>query len=150
MIDKVKTIDSLDKLFNVENNEASKEQPMQLPSLRKSPELQHCIDDDYYTTRQNLFELLAQGQEALDAALEIAKQSEHPRAFEVVGNLMKQIADINHQLIDLSVKVKSLSKDSKDNITPNNVTNTAIFVGPTSNLNKMIHDLLQSDNEDIQ
>jgi hypothetical protein len=77
------------------------------------------------------------GQEALESALEIAKQSEHPRAFEVVGNLIKQLADINHQLLDVHTKKQRLgAKEPEQKAT--NVTNNSIFVGSTSELSKLI------------
>jgi hypothetical protein len=96
------------------------------------------IDKDYDTTRNNLRELLTTGQSALMHALDVAKQSEHPRAFEVVGNLMKQLADVNQQLMDLHQQKAKLdapkNKDTK-------VTNNAIFVGSTSELAKMIQNM---------
>ena len=96
------------------------------------------IENDYDTTRANLRELLTTGQSALMHALDVAKQSEHPRAFEVVGNLMKQLADVNQQLMDLHQQKAKLdapkNKDTK-------VTNNAIFVGSTSELAKMIQNM---------
>jgi hypothetical protein len=71
------------------------------------------VNYDYDKSRNNLHNLLQQGQDALNHALEIAKASEHPRAFEVVGNLMKQLADINHQLMDLHGKMRVLETPSK-------------------------------------
>lgn len=102
------------------------------------------IETDFDVSRKNLRALLAQGQEALQHALEVAKQSEHPRAFEVVGNLVKQLADVNQQLMDLHQQKQKLEggpskKDAK------NVTNNAIFVGSTSELNKMIKKLTSGE-----
>lgn len=102
------------------------------------------IETDFDVSRNNLRGLLAQGQEALQHALEVAKQSEHPRAFEVVGNLVKQLADVNQQLMDLHQQKQKLEggpskKDAK------NVTNNAIFVGSTSELNKMIKKLTSGE-----
>lgn len=107
-------------------------------------EIEKNVDYDYEKTRGNLHSLLSQGQEALMHALEVAKQSEHPRAFEVVGGLMKQLADVNHQLMDLSDKrQKMLDKNKKD--VPQQGTqvtnNNAFFVGSTNELNKMIKDM---------
>lgn len=95
------------------------------------------IEDDYDKTRENLHDLLIKGKDALETALAVAKQSEHPRAFEVVGNLMKQLADINQQLMDVHQQKKKLEepgKDSSKQVTNNN----AIFVGSTNELSKMI------------
>jgi hypothetical protein len=103
------------------------------------------IENDYDRTRANLYGLLQQGQDALMHALEIAKSSEHPRAFEVVGNLMNQLADINEQLLRIHERKQKLDspKDNKDSKgETNNVTNNnAIFVGSTSELNKIIHSM---------
>lgn len=99
------------------------------------------IDYDYDKTRANLHSLLAQGQEALMHALEVAKSSEHPRAFEVVGNLVKQLSEVNAQLLDIHEKKQKLDgkTDKKEDISTKNVTNNnAIFVGSTTELNKMI------------
>ena len=102
------------------------------------------IEDDYNTTRNNLRELLTSGQQALDTALQIAKESEHPRAFEVVGNLMKQLADINQQLLDLHQQKQKLDgpkEGEKKGVTNNN----AIFVGSTADLNKLIKNMTKGD-----
>lgn len=99
-----------------------------------------ALDDDYDVSRKNLHSLLEQGQEALFHALEVAKQSEHPRAFEVVGNLMKQLADINHQLLDLHSKKQKIDSP-KAAETQSNVTNNAIFVGNTTELSRMLENL---------
>ena len=96
------------------------------------------IESDYDVTRSNLRSLLTTGQDALVQALEVAKQSEHPRAFEVVGNLMKQLADVNQQLMDLHQQKQKLDAPAKGEA--NKVTNNnAIFVGSTAELNKLIH-----------
>jgi len=94
------------------------------------------IENDYETTRTNLRELLVTGQNALFHALEVAKQSEHPRAFEVVGNLMKQLADVNQQLMDIHQQKAKLDAPKKGS---DKVTNNAIFVGSTAELNKLIN-----------
>lgn len=103
-----------------------------------------ALDDDYETTRTNLHSLLTQGQDALFHALAVAKNSEHPRAFEVVGGLMKHVADINHQLLDLHKKRQSIeiaATGKGGNSSEKNVTNNAIFVGSTTDLSKMLNDL---------
>jgi hypothetical protein len=97
------------------------------------------IETDYETTRANLRELLITGQNALYHALEVAKQSEHPRAFEVVGNLMKQLADVNQQLLDIHQQKQKLDAPKKG--AGDKVTNNAIFVGSTAELNKLIKNM---------
>lgn len=106
------------------------------------------IETDYDHGRANLHDLLEKGKEALTSALEIAKQSEHPRAFEVVGNLMKQLADINEQLLTLHMKKQKLDApvSKEDGQTTKQVTNNnAIFVGSTSDLSKMIHNMTKGE-----
>ena len=98
------------------------------------------IEDDYEITRNNLRLILQQGQSALMKALDVAHQSEHPRAFEVVGGLMKQLADINQQLMDIHQQKKKLEEPSKKEST-RNTTNNAIFVGSTAELSKMISNM---------
>lgn len=95
------------------------------------------IESDYDITRKNLHDLLVTGTDALDVALTIAKDSENPRAFEVVGNLMKQIADINQQLMDIHQQ-KSRLDSSRGVEKQTNITNNSIFVGSTNELSRMI------------
>lgn len=102
------------------------------------------IENDYEVTRNNLLLILSQGQQALMKALEVANQSEHPRAFEVVGNLMKQLADVNQQLLDLHQQKQKLDapkEGAKKEVTNNN----AIFVGSTADLNKMLKNMTKGD-----
>jgi predicted house-cleaning noncanonical NTP pyrophosphatase (MazG superfamily) len=96
------------------------------------------IETDYDTTRNNLRILLQQGQEALQKSLDVAMQSEHPRAFEVVGNLMKQLAEVNQQLMDLHQQKQKLDEPSKAEKAKQVTNNNAIFVGSTAELNKLI------------
>jgi hypothetical protein len=98
-----------------------------------------ALEQDYQTTRSNLHSILNQGQDALYHALEVAKNSEHPRAFEVVGGLMKNLSDINTQLLDLH-KRKQQVEGPKESA-QKNVTNNSIFVGSTADLGKMLNDL---------
>jgi len=114
--------------------------------LPESKSIDDNIDYDYEKSRANLHNLLNQGQEALMYALEVAKSSEHPRAYEVVGNLVKQLAEVNHQLMDLSEKKQKLSKKQEENNPkPSSVTNNAIFVGSTNELKQMLHNLNKGD-----
>lgn len=97
------------------------------------------IEYDYKTTRSNLHSLLMTGQEALNRALEIADSSENPRAFEVVGNLMKQLADINQQLLDLHNQKQKLDTVQQKDAPTQNITNNAVFVGSTTELSKYLN-----------
>ena len=93
-------------------------------------------EKDIEYARENLYHLAERGRDALDGILELANQSQHPRAFEVVGQLVKTLSDTNKDLLELQKKVKVIKKDIPDQ--PQNVTN-ALFVGNTSELQKMIN-----------
>jgi predicted house-cleaning noncanonical NTP pyrophosphatase (MazG superfamily) len=103
------------------------------------------IETDYDTTRNNLRILLQQGQEALQKSLDVAMQSEHPRAFEVVGNLMKQLAEVNQQLMDLHQQKQKLDEPSKAEKAKQVTNNNAIFVGSTAELNKLIKNMAKGE-----
>jgi len=92
-------------------------------------------EKDYEYTRGELYSLIDQGQEAVRGALEVAQESGHPRAYEVATNAMKQVADMTDKLMDLQKKVKDLDEEKKG---PSKVTNNAMFVGSTSELQKML------------
>jgi hypothetical protein len=111
--------------------------------LPETKGIEENVDRDYDTARNNLHKLPNQGQDALYHALEIAKQSEHPRAFEVVGNLMKQLADTNEQLLKLSEKKQKLDTPKTAEAGPGKqvTNNNAIFVGSTSELSKLIQNI---------
>lgn len=101
------------------------------------------LNVDYETTRSNIHSILQQGQDALTHALAVAKNSEHPRAFEVVGGLMKHLSDINSQLLDIHKKKQQIEtpKDADAKQTNNVTNNNAIFVGSTSELSKMLENM---------
>ena len=96
------------------------------------------IEYDYQKSRSNLYSLLSQGQDALNYALDVAKQSENSRSFEVVGNIIKQLADINYQLLDISEKKQKLSSKKSEDNTNLITNNNAIFVGSTTELTKIL------------
>ena len=93
------------------------------------------IDSDYQYQRENFYNLVERGQDAIQGILDVAQQSDHPRAYEVAGNLIKNVAEVTEKLGDLQEKMKKL-KDVPNNA-PKNVTN-ALFVGSTSELQKML------------
>ena len=93
------------------------------------------VDADYKYQRENFYNLVERGQDAIEGILEIAKESEHPRTYEVAGNLIKQVAEVTEKLGDLQEKMKRLKE--VPNTAPKNVTN-ALFVGSTAELQKML------------
>ena len=100
------------------------------------------IDTDYRYARENLYEIIENGSHALHELVEIAKSSEHPRAFEVVASLMKTLTDANKDLLEVQAKVKKLKQEDNVQSGPNNVTN-ALFVGSTTELQNMLKDNLE-------
>ena len=93
------------------------------------------IENDYKYQRENFYNLVELGQNAVEGILELAKESDHPRAYEVAGNLIKQVAEVTEKLGDLQEKMRKL-KEVPDTA-PQNVTN-ALFVGSTAELQRMI------------
>jgi len=95
------------------------------------------IEKDYEYQRENFYNLVEKGSSAIDGILELAKESEHPRTYEVAGNLIKQVAEVTEKLGDLQEKMRRL-KEVPSNA-PKNVTN-ALFVGSTKELQTMLKD----------
>jgi len=96
------------------------------------------IDDDYEFARQKYYDLMEKGDEALELMLELARSSEHPRAFEVLSNMMKQNAEVADRLMDLQKKKKEVQKvDSMPGL-PNSITQNNVFVGSTTDLQRML------------
>jgi len=93
------------------------------------------IDNDYKYQRENFYNLIERGQDAIEGILEIAKESDHPRTYEVAGNLIKQVAEVTEKLGDLQEKMRKLKE--VPNSAPKSVTN-ALFVGSTAELQKML------------
>ena len=100
------------------------------------------IEDDYKYQRDNFYNLVEKGSTAIDGILELAKESEHPRTYEVAGNLIKQVAEVTEKLGDSQEKMRRL-KEVPSNA-PKNVTN-ALFVGSTTELQKMLKDKLKDE-----
>ncbi len=93
------------------------------------------IQKDYDYTRGNLYSLVEKGQEAINGILELAQESDSPRAYEVAGQLIKSVADTTDKLIDLQKKMKDLKDTTQKG--PTNVTN-ALFIGSTTELSKLL------------
>ena len=109
--------------------------PAPKPVKDQAKDTSEDVEKDYEYTRGQLYNLIDKGQEAIQGALEVAQESGHPRAFEVATNAMKQVADMTDKLMDLQKKVKDLDEDKKG---PTKVTNNAMFVGSTAELQKML------------
>jgi hypothetical protein len=93
------------------------------------------VDADYKYQRENFYRLVEQGSTAIEGILELAREGEHPRAYEVAGNLIKQVSEVTEKLGDLQEKMRKLKE--VPNNAPKSVTN-ALFVGSTAELQKML------------
>ena len=93
------------------------------------------IENDYKYQRENFYNLVEKGTDAIEGILEIARESEHPRTYEVAGNLIKQVAEVTEKLGDLQEKMKKLKE--VPNNAPKSVTN-ALYVGSTAELQKLL------------
>ena len=139
----MKMDDKLSEIFELEPMEVKKIAPRSTDIVVSDEPADKHIENDYDYVRTNMRDLLATGSDALLDALEVAKQSENPRAYEVVGSLMKNLADMNQQLLDVHQQKQKLTgmekvkEDQSKQITNNN----AIFVGSTSELAKMIQNM---------
>ena len=133
------TFNGLNKVFGDEPSELQKH-------VEKSKALRTDRDDvkqDYEVSRAQLHSLVMKGQEAVDGILDVARASDHPRAYEVAGQLIKNVGDVADKLIDLQGKMKELDKEDKKG--PTNVTN-AMFVGSTADLQKLLKKQKQINN----
>ena len=110
---------------------------------RPDDTLDHA-DVDYKYSRENFYSLVERGQDAIDGILEVAKEGEHPRAYEVVGQLIKNVAEVTEKLADLQEKMKKL-KEVPDHA-PKNVTN-ALFIGSTKELQNLLKDTSNGTNK---
>ncbi len=125
--------DSIDDALNIESD-IVETKPVETPEIVKSKD--DDIEKDYTYSRANLYSLIEKGQEAINGIMEVAGEGGSPRAYEVAGQLIKSVADTTDKLIDLQKKLKDVEDEAKK--TTNNVTNNAVFVGSTSELQKML------------
>ena len=128
--------DKLDNTFNVSSSEVVVDKPESV-GIQKPPRLtQDDITKDYEYTRGNLYSIIEKGQEAINGILELAQESEMPRAYEVAGQLIKSVSDATDKLMDLQKKLKDVEEETKQK-GPNTVNN-ALFVGSTAELQKIL------------
>ena len=137
----------LDKTFNI-TAEVVEEETKSIERVNPPPDrlTKTEITRDYEYTRGNLYSIIEKGQEAIDGILELAQESEMPRAYEVAGQLIKSVADSTDKLMDLQKKLKDVEEDSPIAKGTTNITN-AMFVGSTADLTKMLKDAQKSQNK---
>jgi hypothetical protein len=132
--------DSLDQTFDVASEVV---EPSHKEVGITKPDAPTEIRKDYEYTRGNLYSIIEKGQQAIDGILDVAEQSDMPRAYEVAGQLIKSVSDATDKLMTLQQKLKDVEEEVKG---PTNVTN-ALFVGSTADLTKMIKDAQKSQNK---
>ena len=130
-----KTKDIIDEALGAV--ELAKSEPVQKKVIPRPKEDNEDIENDYKYQRENFYNLVEKGTDAIEGILEIARESEHPRTYEVAGNLIKQVAEVTEKLGDLQEKMKKLKE--VPNNAPKSVTN-ALYVGSTAELQKMLRD----------
>ena len=136
------TFDEIDEALEITDRgaEIMKKEPVSKPTRTSAKDLKKSkgpdIETDYNYSRAQLYSLVEKGQEAVDGALDVAQQSDSARAYEVAGQLIKHVADTADKLIDLQKKMKEIDEDGPKAQT--NVTNNSLFVGSTSELQKML------------
>lgn len=140
-----KKYDELDQTFDVSSTEIETT-PVETVVEKKIEKITSRSEDikkDYEYTRGNLYSIIEKGQEAINGILELAQESEMPRAYEVAGQLIKNVADATDKLLTLQQKLKDVSEE-KDFKGPTTVNN-ALFVGSTAELQKLLKEKPQNN-----
>ena len=117
----------IDEALDVKASEIVKES-------RKIKKVDNTPRDDFEYSRAQLYNIVEKGQEAMNGILDVCQDTQHPRAYEVAGQLVKAVGDVTDKIIDLQRKMKDLEKEDQ----PTKVTNNSLFVGSTADLQKMI------------
>ena len=116
-------------------NETDKKKPLTVHY--NDPDLGQDLTDAYQQSKENLQDIIDQGKDAMDAILEIAKQGQHPRAFEVYATLLKNMTDANKELLNMQKQMRDIENNKKGSGT--NI-DKAIFIGTAADLQKMLKD----------
>jgi len=132
-----KDFDSINAALDVQGEEVSKDiVKTSTTFIEKKSDIKSDDEDDYEYTRGNLYSLIQKGQEAIDNIIDLAQQSDSPRAYEVAGQLIKNVGDVTDKLVDLHHKMKKLKEDEPKST--KNITNNTMFVGSTADLQKLL------------
>ena len=140
-----KKFDDLNDTFNVDGEIVSKEVE-EIEHVKEKNEItRDDIKKDYEYTRGNLYSLIEKGQEAINGILELAQESEMPRAYEVAGQLIKNVADATDKLMELQKKLKEVEEEKQ--VKGPSTVNNALFVGSTAELAKMLKSGLKEEDK---
>ena len=130
-----KSTDVLDEVLGISDVIEKTTSVISSPVIPKTKLNVEDIDNDYKYQRENLYTLVERGQDAIEGILEIARESDQPRAYEVAGNLIKNVADVTDKLLILQEKMKKVKEETHTG--PRSVTN-ALYVGSTAELQKLL------------
>ena len=136
--------DDLNDAFNVES-EVVPEKTKEIQKVEEAASSVQDVKKDYEYTRGNLYSIIEKGQEALHGILELAQESEMPRAYEVAGQLIKNVADATDKLIDLQKKLKDIEEEKP--VRGPSTVNNALFVGSTAELQKLLKSGLKEEDK---
>ena len=139
-----KNFDELNNTFNVSGDVVSTEDS-EVGITKPERHERNDIEKDYEYTRGNLYSIIEKGQEAINGILELAQDSEMPRAYEVAGQLIKSVSDATDKLMDLQKKLKDVEEE-KQSKGPSTVNNS-LLVGSTAELAKMLKSVNIEDNK---
>ena len=139
------SFEDIDKALNIETtpiqSEIVKSEPV---ALNKVSEPIEQLQKDYEYSRGQLYSIIEKGQEAINGILELAQESDSPRAYEVAGQLIKNVGDVTDKLLDLQKKMKDINQEQKGP-SPTSVTNNAVFLGSTAELQKFLKSSMNQD-----
>ena len=136
---------NLDDTFDIESTIVPSEKVGITPEQKPDRLTKTGIDKDYEYTRGNLYSIIEKGQEAINGILELAQESEMPRAYEVAGQLIKSVSDATDKLMDLQKKLKDVEEETK--VKGPSTVNNALFVGSTAELQKLLKNGLPKDSK---
>jgi hypothetical protein len=139
------SFEEIDKALNIEPTTIKSEiVKSDLNTIETSDRNILDITKDYEYSRGQLYSIIEKGQEAINGILELAQESDSPRAYEVAGQLIKSVGDVTDKLLDLQKKIKDINKEEKG-VTPTSVTNNAVFFGSTTELQKFLKNSMNTD-----
>mgnify|MGYP003332239544 CR=1 FL=1 len=142
----INDFESIDKALNTESSIVEVESnPSDINILKTTPD---DVQKDYEYSRAQLYSLIEKGQETLNGIMELAAETASPRAYEVAGQILKSVGDTADKLIDLQKKMRVIEDENTK--TTNNVTNNAVFVGSTSELQKLLKQGFLNNKEHIK
>jgi uncharacterized protein YicC (UPF0701 family) len=127
---------NMSEIFDITPIEKQEKLPATIQKIpSENPNLDQDLNDAYQQSKENLQEIIDQGKEAMEDMLQIARASEHPRAFEVYSTILKNVVDANKELINMQKQMREMNGKRETNTTS---IDKAIFVGSTAELSKLL------------